>query len=359
MLFLVCFFCVQISLFPFFTQKPVVQFFCVGRPVLKTNVWFLSWLSDSIFYRQNLDFPAYPILSSNFAGLITSVTLLNSGIRARRRFDLSGVWCLLLSSINADVIRNLPGCFPVSWKLLSSVNLSPFLLDCVFGWLVKERTKSERLDCYCVRLIHCSKGLIEYLNSTARRLFDIALPYPFWASKYLYSPHLHRNRSSGFSVLVVWFLSWSSDSIFCRQKSDRLLIQFLQVLLIEEESVVCFSDTSSDFEKPFLRFFLQIHHPVICNNLDIHILFFRCFVIVCRETKAGSSRNSSTRQKSEAAKQKQQLKKAQKLQQLKQKIPEAAEAEIRQKPAETEAEKMQQLCRISASVEKKSHEFLK
>ncbi|KAI5653639.1 hypothetical protein M9H77_30826 [Catharanthus roseus] len=40
-------------------------------------------------------------------GLITSVTFLNNGIRARRRFDLSGIWCLLHSSIEADVIRNL------------------------------------------------------------------------------------------------------------------------------------------------------------------------------------------------------------------------------------------------------------
>ncbi|KAI5668708.1 hypothetical protein M9H77_18561 [Catharanthus roseus] len=38
-------------------------------------------------------------------------------------------------------------------------------------------------------------------------------------------------------------------------------LSILQVLWIEEESVVHFSDTSSDFEGPFLRVVIRFHHP--------------------------------------------------------------------------------------------------
>ncbi|KAI5667747.1 hypothetical protein M9H77_17600 [Catharanthus roseus] len=47
-----------------------------------------------------------------------------SGIRARDKSDLSGVWCLLYSTSDADVILNLPGSFRDSRELLSSMNLA-------------------------------------------------------------------------------------------------------------------------------------------------------------------------------------------------------------------------------------------
>ncbi|KAI5677128.1 hypothetical protein M9H77_08078 [Catharanthus roseus] len=45
-------------------------------------------------------------------------------LKTRKKFDLSGVWCLLHSTSDTDVIRNLPGCFPDSWELFSSMNLA-------------------------------------------------------------------------------------------------------------------------------------------------------------------------------------------------------------------------------------------
>ncbi|KAI5663503.1 hypothetical protein M9H77_22826 [Catharanthus roseus] len=64
--------------------------FVPGRPVLKLDVWFLSLSSNSFFCWQKF-LPTHLILSSNFCRANHQVTFLNSGIRARRRFDLSGV----------------------------------------------------------------------------------------------------------------------------------------------------------------------------------------------------------------------------------------------------------------------------
>ncbi|KAI5665113.1 hypothetical protein M9H77_24436 [Catharanthus roseus] len=65
----------------------------------------------------------------------TRATIHISGIRARKRFDLSCVWYLLHSTSDADVIQDLPRFFPDSRELLSSVNLTQikFLLFLFFS----------------------------------------------------------------------------------------------------------------------------------------------------------------------------------------------------------------------------------
>ncbi|KAI5682146.1 hypothetical protein M9H77_03374 [Catharanthus roseus] len=105
----------------------------------------LSWLTAQFFLKSSqILASACSLVFVNVTEVITRVTLPNSGIRARLKFDLSGVWCLLHSSYDADVIQNLLGYFPDSQELLSSLNL--YGRDKLTLSAVKNSLKSKDLD---------------------------------------------------------------------------------------------------------------------------------------------------------------------------------------------------------------------
>ncbi|KAI5676316.1 hypothetical protein M9H77_07266 [Catharanthus roseus] len=137
-------------------------------------------------------------------GLITGV--LSSTVVSKPERDLI--------SLVFNVIRNLPSCFPDLRELLSSVNLAQFFFE-------KPKPKP---------------GLSPIETPSICALHMFYHPMMSWTE-----PH-NPNRMSLFLTQDAGRGGWQQHNLFFSQMT------WLLVLWIEEESVVHFSDTSSDFE---------------------------------------------------------------------------------------------------------------
>ncbi|KAI5653437.1 hypothetical protein M9H77_30624 [Catharanthus roseus] len=159
---------------------------------------------------------------------------------------------------------------PILEDLSISLSLNPFSL-CYdvsleeLKWLVKERTESERLDCYCVRLIHCSEGLIEILPYSAKSVL-LFLIY-FWHPN-ISVPLFHKSRSSSFENGRLVFRNCMIDLFTCELVVD--IDHTLKYAFLEKQLLTLVDKHDALFAYPLLSLeCLDDFHSIVPFNAPL------------------------------------------------------------------------------------------